>query len=79
MTERIHDSNEMVKGHVIAEDGKQYFVCGKNYIEVSEHFPQKGRKLNDLIEDVSYSRNTKRSCRYRGRVVLNHPRMPSFA
>lgn len=52
MTERIHDSNKMAKGHVITEDGKQYFVCGKNYIEVSEHFPQKGRKLNDLIEDV---------------------------
>ena len=34
------------------EDGKQYFVCGKNYIEISEHFAQDGKPLGDLIEDV---------------------------
>ncbi len=40
-------------GQVITgEDGKQYFVCGKNYIEISEHFAQNGKPLSDLIEDV---------------------------
>ena len=34
------------------EDGKQYFVCGKNYIEIAEHFAQAGKSLGDLIEDV---------------------------
>lgn len=47
--------NDMKKenGQVITgEDGKQYFVCGKNYIEISEHFAQNGKPLSDLIEDV---------------------------
>ena len=49
------DKSEMKKqdGRVITgEDGKQYFVCGKNYIEISEHFAQAGKPLGDLIEDV---------------------------
>ena len=39
-------------GHVVTEDGKQYFVCGNNYIEISEYFAEKGKTLRDLIEDV---------------------------
>ncbi|MBR6643205.1 MAG: hypothetical protein IKL28_06065 [Lachnospiraceae bacterium] len=35
-----------------AEDGKQYFVCGKNHIEISEHFATTGKKLDDLLTDV---------------------------
>ena len=43
----------MQNGRVITdEDGKQYFVCGKNYIEIAEHFAQAGKSLGDLIEDV---------------------------
>ena len=43
----------MQNGQVITdEDGKQYFVCGKNYIEIAEHFAQAGKSLGDLIEDV---------------------------
>ena len=34
------------------EDGKQYFVCGKNHIEISEHFASNGKKLDDLLTDV---------------------------
>ena len=34
------------------EDGKQYFVCGKNYIEISEHFATNGKKLDALLTDV---------------------------
>ena len=34
------------------EDGKQYFVCGKNHIEISEHFATNGKKLDDLLTDV---------------------------
>lgn len=44
---------KMQNGQVITvEDGKQYFVCGKTYIEISEHFAQDGKPLGDLIEDV---------------------------
>ena len=35
-----------------AEDGKQYFVCGKNHIEISEHFATNGKKLDALLTDV---------------------------
>lgn len=52
MTKSMNDTSQRQNGHVITENGKQYFVCGKNYIEVSEHFPQKGRRLNELMEDV---------------------------
>lgn len=31
-------NKKMQTGHVVTEDGKQYFVCGNNYIEISEHF-----------------------------------------
>ena len=34
------------------DDGKQYFVCGKNHIEISEHFATNGKKLDDLLTDV---------------------------
>ena len=34
------------------EDGKQYFVCGKNHIEISEHFATNGKKLDTLLTDV---------------------------
>lgn len=43
----------MQTGHVVTEDGKQYFVCGNNYIEISEHFAKEGKTLRDLIEDVT--------------------------
>ena len=37
---------------LVAENGKQYFVCGKNHIEISEHFATNGKKLDDLLTDV---------------------------
>ena len=37
---------------LMEEDGKQYFVCGKNHIEISEHFATNGKKLDDLLTDV---------------------------
>lgn len=47
------DSNKrMQTGHVVTEDGTQYFVSGNNYIEISEHFAKEGKTLRDLIEDV---------------------------
>ena len=40
-------------GQVIqAENGTQYFVCGRNRIKISEHFAAGGRPLDDLIVDV---------------------------
>ena len=47
------DSNIKIQtGQIVTENGKQYFVCGSNYIEISEHFAEKGKSLRDLIEDV---------------------------
>ena len=37
---------------LVAEDGKQYFVYGKNHIEISEHFATSGKKLDALLTDV---------------------------
>ena len=45
-------NKKMYTGHLVTEDGKQYFVCGNNYIEISEHFAEQGKTLRDLIEDV---------------------------
>lgn len=45
-------NKRMQTGHVVTEDGKQYFVCGNNYIEISEYFAEKGKTLRELIEDV---------------------------
>lgn len=47
------NNTEIQNGQVvIGEDGRQYFVFNKNYIEISEHFTRDGKSLGDLIEDV---------------------------
>lgn len=47
------NNTEIQNGQVIiGEDGRQYFVCNKNYIEISEYFARDGKSLGDLIEDV---------------------------
>ncbi len=44
---------ELPSGRVLTtEDGKQYFVCGKNHIEISEHFATNGKKLDALLTDM---------------------------
>ena len=46
-------NTESPAGRVLtAEDGKQYFVCGKNHIEISEHFATNGKKLDTLLTDI---------------------------
>lgn len=47
-TETVCDSGKTVT----AGDGTQYFVMGKNRIRVSEHFAEKGKPLETLLEDV---------------------------
>ena len=47
------NGTESPAGRVLRlEDGKQYFVCGKNHIEICEHFATNGKKLDDLLTDV---------------------------
>ena len=47
------NDTESPTGRVLMEeDGKQYFVCGKNHIEISEHFATNGKKLDALLTDV---------------------------
>ena len=43
----------MQSGHVMtAKDGREYFICGRNQIEISEHFAGEGKSLGELIEEV---------------------------
>lgn len=37
---------------VTTENGTQYFVCGNNRINISEHFATGGKPLGNLIVDV---------------------------
>lgn len=51
--EMNRSGTELPAGKVLRlEDGKQYFVCGKNHIEISEHFATNGKKLDALLTDV---------------------------
>lgn len=35
-----------------AADGKQYYIIGKNKIKITEHFPAKGKPIEELIIDL---------------------------
>lgn len=53
MVKSESDSLTPCTGQIIkAENGTQYFVCGKNRIKISEHFAAEGRPLGDLLVDV---------------------------
>jgi len=41
-----------IKGHVVTENGTQYFVMGKNCIKITEHFPPDGKQLDELIAET---------------------------
>ena len=36
----------------IDEDGLLYFYCGHRRIKVTEHFPETGRTIGELMEDL---------------------------
>ena len=38
--------------YVIEEDGCLYHYCGKTRIKVHEHFPEHGKSVSELIENV---------------------------
>lgn len=40
------------QGQTIIEDGKQYYIIGKNRIKITEHFPTDGKQLDELITDL---------------------------
>lgn len=43
---------EFVGKTVTKESGTQYFVMGKYKIKVSEHFPERGKSIDNLLEDA---------------------------
>jgi hypothetical protein len=43
---------EFVGKTVMEESGTQYFVVGKYKIKVSEHFPERGKTIDNLLEDA---------------------------
>ena len=46
------DREETVGRTVRSESGTQYFVVGKYKIKVSEHFPEQGKSIDNLLEDA---------------------------
>ncbi len=40
------------KGELLTINGTQYFVVGKTRIKVTEHFPEQGPSISNLIEDL---------------------------
>jgi len=40
------------KNKIVVKNGKQYFVTGNLYIEITEHFPENGKPLGSLLENV---------------------------
>ncbi len=38
--------------YAVGEDGQEYFHIGKTSIKITEHFPEKGRTMGELIEDL---------------------------
>lgn len=44
--------NIPTQGRTVIEDGKQYYIIGKNRIKITEHFPDNGKQLDELITDL---------------------------
>lgn len=40
------------KNRIVVKNGKQYFMTGNLYIEITEHFPENGKPLGSLLENV---------------------------
>ncbi|MBQ3590630.1 MAG: hypothetical protein II979_01700 [Clostridia bacterium] len=40
------------KNKIVVKNGKQYFVTGNLYIEITEHFAKNGKPLGSLLENV---------------------------
>ena len=38
--------------YAVEEDGQEYFYIGKNRVKITEHFPDEGKSIGDLIEDM---------------------------
>jgi len=39
-------------GELLTINGTQFFVVGKTRIKVTEHFPEKGPSMSNLLEDL---------------------------
>ncbi len=51
--EREKQYTDMDKAfYAVDEDGQEYFYIGKNRIKITEHFPEKGKTMGELIEDL---------------------------
>ncbi len=38
--------------YTVEEDGREYCQIGKTRIRITEHFPEKGRTMGELIEEL---------------------------
>ena len=49
---RPNDTSLTTEGYTVIEDGKLYYIIGKNKIKITEHFPADGKQLDELITDL---------------------------
>ncbi|WP_122646543.1 hypothetical protein [Enterococcus mediterraneensis] len=53
ITQQIKPKDEdIATGNLIENDGKTYFVSGKNVVCLTEHFPDTKATVTDLIEST---------------------------
>ena len=45
-------NNTPTEGRTVTENGEQYYIIGKNRIKITEHFPDNGKQLDELITDL---------------------------
>ena len=51
--EREKQYTDMDKAfYAVEEDGQEYFYIGKTRIKITEHFPEKGKTMGELIEEL---------------------------
>ena len=46
-----------LKGEIIIdEDGKKHFIYGKIRLNITEHFPEKGKTLSEILDEIILQR-----------------------
>lgn len=44
--------NDTDLGYEVVENGIRYFVFGNTRIRITEHFPENGKQIGELIEEI---------------------------
>lgn len=41
---------------IIDEDGKKHFIFGKTRLNITEHFPEKGKTFSEILDEIILER-----------------------